>query len=1206
MCIEDVGVAAVIFDGYILAVFLEDVACMSCIAAAAETCQGTAVPNRIFVSHGCRSYMRLLFVSPGCTVLQIEIEFADIMHIIAILMLVGLIFFMGSNACPGGFIVGQRNIKNARVFKFNNLFAAKGRRLHAMQTVDIHITADGGSSVTGNAVLHVDVQRTSFNAYCIVVMRFVRICSCCYITAANRNLVANLSQSDTAAIDTGNIYRAVNSNCRTYACYRNACAINTACAVCFCFDIADFQRTVDNNIGILTAYNNTAYSRALGSNIGNLYWAGNVQLSSTSFNENTVSTVGIIIGSSNCELLVGSRISNCNIRTVSHKNTCSLRTLFYYRAKSQALACHFYIHRHRSFFRIKSSGKLAVALGNSRLGYLNFSNAVGIKLTCFADILGLADSAGIVLRLFTGWFIVIIALTGFLGAGCFGREGNIAGFQCCGGSSQPVGNLHYTGQIAVCIVFVEQLACHAVQYICYIVLGFGRIAIFKAGGNACIVCYKGNSRAFSCIGNIKIAADNIGRVSSIMLIENSSMTSVIYNRNRIIVLLVNQAGICRIAAAMQTCQGAAAPLCFRNSGSSYMGLLLVGPGCTILQIQVNLADIMHSIAAAAIIGIILVIGCNTLPEGFVISQSNIENACVCPINKLAASIFHNLLAILTGCIHITGNLSGRISCSTVLHIDVKRALFYTYCIEIMRFIAVLCCSNITAANRYLGILACQLDTAAAYTGDIYRTCNSNRGCITGYQNTGSINTLAAFSYTLDIADFQRAVNFNLALFTLNTDAVASITFSSNIGDFYRTGNIQMSIAFSINAMSTGGTCIIRSNGELLLCRRINNINICIIVCINSSSLTCAGCCTQSQSLAAHIDNHRVGGIGCFACIKSAGQLCITAVCCRLGYINMRYAIDIQLTGFADILRLSNSACFVISLIFFRSIVIEALASLGKGNVASLHGSRRSSQAFGNRYTALKVAVACHIPQLVCQRIQYFADIIFLCSGISSVKALGNTVVAGIKHHLGAFLGIKNLYITADNSSRRCVSMVIPHLGNTLSVCYMDRIVIIYLDNAGRCLILTADKAAQMRNTVIFFIIRSAVICKISGIKAVLTGCIFINPLCAVLHPQIYFAGFCSTGIIDDTLPGGILCGQADVKATVLINHSLSGLIRSLHCQHVADHFYLAVLCFQVLYIDVNRTAVACQSIIRLDEFAEAFNKILFPVWRNNFGRIANQ
>ena len=112
----------------------------------------------------------------------------------------------------------------------------------------------------------------------------------------------------------------------------------------------------------------------------------------------------------------------------------------------------------------------------------------------------------------------------------------------------------------------------------------------------------------------------------------------------------------------------------------------------------------------------------------------------------------------------------------------------------MRFIAVFGCSNSAAANRYLGISTHQLDTAAAYTGNIYRTADSYSGAVTGYQNTGSTHACAAFSKTFDIADCQRAININLALLALDIDAGCSITLSGNISNFYRTGNIQVRIA----------------------------------------------------------------------------------------------------------------------------------------------------------------------------------------------------------------------------------------------------------------------------------------------------------------------------------------------------------------------------------------------------------------------------
>ena len=118
-------------------------------------------------------------------------------------------------------------------------------------------------------------------------------------------------------------------------------------------------------------------------------------------------------------------------------------------------------------------------------------------------------------------------------------EGNIAGLQCCGRSSQAFSNLHYAREMTIRIVLVEQLACQVIQHACHLILSISGISICKAGSNAFVIRNKGDSRAFCCIGNIKAAAIHLGRVTGIMFIEYSGMTAVIDNRNRIIVLLIN-------------------------------------------------------------------------------------------------------------------------------------------------------------------------------------------------------------------------------------------------------------------------------------------------------------------------------------------------------------------------------------------------------------------------------------------------------------------------------------------------------------------------------------------------------------------------------------------------------------------------------------------------------------------------------------------
>ena len=366
----------------------------------------------------------------------------------------------------------------------------------------------------------------------------------------------------------------------------------------------------------------------------------------------------------------------------------------------------------------------------------------------------------------------------------------------------------------------------------------------------------------------------------------------------------------------------------------------------------------------------------------------------------------------------------------------------------MRFITVFGCSNSAAADRHPGILTGQSDAAAAYTGDIYRTCNSNRGCVTGYQNTGSINTFAAFSYTLDIADCQRAVNINLTLLALNINSCCSIALRSNVRNFYCSGNIQMCITVSINTMRASGIRIISCNRKLLLCGRINNLDISISACVNSRCLSAGLCNIQSQTFTGHIYSHRFRRRCFLTCINCTGKFIITGI--RFSYINMCNTLIVYLAVQADIFRFSDSACLVIGLILFRSIVIESLSCFFR-SIASVRESdiaggfynstyTRRCQTIGNLNYAGKICilVTC-VEQLIGQLVQYFLNIILFCCSITSLKASINALTISYQSNLGtcsrrlnseiATIDGKRIFsIMAVNNS--CVTAIIIY-GNTL-------------------------------------------------------------------------------------------------------------------------------------------------------------------------------
>ena len=403
---------------------------------------------------------------------------------------------------------------------------------------------------------------------------------------------------------------------------------------------------------------------------------------------------------------------------------------------------------------------------------------------------------------------------------------------------------------------------------------------------------------------------------------------------------------------------------------------------------------------------------------------------------------------MTGCIHVTGNLSGCIACCAVLHVDVQRAFIYADCIEIMRLIAVFSCSNGAAANRYLGILTGQPNAAAAYTGNIYRTTDSYSGSVTCYLNTCSIHACAAFSNALDIADCQRTVNINLTLLALNINACCRISLSNNIGNFYRTGNVQMCIAISVNSMRASGIRIICSNRQLLVSRRINNLDVGISACVNSCCLSAALCNIQSQSLTGHFYSHRAGRRCFLTCINCTGKFIITGI--RFSYRNMCYAAFIKLTAQADIFRLGNSACFIIGFLLFGSIIIETLSSFFRSIAAvresdiagSFHRSAhaRCCQTIGNLHYAGQTCIfVTSIEQFISQLVQYFLNIILFCCSITSFKAGINALAIGYQSNLRAISCCLDSEVTPGDVLRiigimavnnSCVTAIIIY-GNTL-------------------------------------------------------------------------------------------------------------------------------------------------------------------------------
>ena len=90
---------------------------MICVTAAMERSKLTTFVFGFLYGRGCQ--MRLLFIGPSCAVLQIQVEFTDIMHRIAARTIVVIILIIGRHSLPERVLVRQRDIQFSGIDPIN-------------------------------------------------------------------------------------------------------------------------------------------------------------------------------------------------------------------------------------------------------------------------------------------------------------------------------------------------------------------------------------------------------------------------------------------------------------------------------------------------------------------------------------------------------------------------------------------------------------------------------------------------------------------------------------------------------------------------------------------------------------------------------------------------------------------------------------------------------------------------------------------------------------------------------------------------------------------------------------------------------------------------------------------------------------------------------------------------------------------------------
>ena len=500
-------------------------------------------------------------------------------------------------------------------------------------------------------------------------------------------------------------------------------------------------------------------------------------------------------------------------------------------------------------------------------------------------------------------------------------------------AGQTAGNLHLAVQIsfAVLIIDVGQLACQSAQCI---VNGFRINAQALIAGNQVYngILFRMLDNSIACIKGYAVAC---------MLIENVGVSAVVINSQRVAVLLINIAGSCCVRAACKAGYmaaveyGIALPILFGRA------VYFVGPACTVLQPQVNLAVALSHVGYA-------------LQRGFSGIQCQVDYRCgsIAGFNCSQVALDCNIMAQTAGCfavfqsnIHVDGAVTCAQCCITALSAAVIN-------------------SNRTAAvygyNRTVAVSM----QAVAVSGNIYITINSNRAA--GFSVGAAlchdcgiggmvITALAAVNISLQIA-----VYGYISIRCQNAVYIIVVAYGIGCGNLYITVDIDSLFgSIPVTCHNTGVfACIISAGINYQLFS--GKIKLGAAVIENFDCCAVGTCGIYSQSFACCINLQVLCGINAVNCGNAAviGKF-VAAV--ALNYICLCiFLISVCITG-------KSSSKFGSS-----GFAVGALAVIGKLNLAALDGYAVIGQTAGNFYGTQQVfRIICIIGvgQLACQCIQ---------------------------------------------------------------------------------------------------------------------------------------------------------------------------------------------------------------------------------------------
>ena len=333
-------------------------------------------------------------------------------------------------------------------------------------------------------------------------------------------------------------------------------------------------------------------------------------------------------------------------------------------------------------------------------------------------------------------------------------------------ASQTAGNLHLAIQIsfAVLIIGVGQLACQGIQCL---VNGISIQAQALIAGNQVYygILFRMSDNGIACIEGYAITC---------MLIENIGVAAVIVNSQRTAFLLVDVACSCCGCTAGQLSYMAAGEF-FTFIYICQSTLLLVGPGCTVLQPQVCCAGKELLVRALS--------HNHTLIREFVIDnagQLRILGGQAYVNQRIFIAV--NIVYCAAGYNYVTGNINLIICCADYIALFILNGVHVDStagCINCAVASILIIVNNMDSAAVNVNRTAADISKqAVAYARDINIAVDVNRAancsaiacmCINSCCAKFSETTVVAVQFNLHVAVNRRAacmaVNTNSMCFT---------------------------------------------------------------------------------------------------------------------------------------------------------------------------------------------------------------------------------------------------------------------------------------------------------------------------------------------------------------------------------------------------------------------------------------------------------